>query len=438
MGSKKKNKAKKLARMTEEERLRYLQHRAAIEKEVQRRKQELITTYLRTKLEHEEAFLRLNSAKINQQWRHILRQIKCKELKEDVETLKQRFEIVLQCKNKVVENLFSDFDKAEYLYSLQFKTHMDATSKFLEIHRVRLTDLHNWYLQQLKDILSKNEGNQDKYLTEFQNDFETLKTTWNSVNTESLKELGEMEKNFDDKKNELQTKLLYKMVKLEEKYADDLNKTKKKYDQILEQFKQNTDTKYAHYKILSEKDDSNTLQIIHHFEEIANLTERIDKAKIELHELENKNREEMDQLNSEKGKLSEELQKLQHLNNQNLANDRKQLKFLVNISNKVIKELSALVKEGDKMIQLADKCNKLNGKKEIPALENDDIEISSTYPYQQLRNFWRIYNMTKLENDNLIKEKTVAMEENKKLKKLLHFYMISVRRSSSVPRKCGF
>lgn len=46
--------------------------------------------------------------------------------------------------------------------------------------------------------------------------------------------------------------------------------------------------------------------------------------------------------------------------------------------------------------------------------------------------------MTKLENDNLIKEKTVAMEENKKLKKLLHFYMISVRRSSSVPRKCGF
>lgn len=47
MGSKKKNKAKKLARMTEEERLRYLQHRAAIEKEVQRRKQELITTYLR-------------------------------------------------------------------------------------------------------------------------------------------------------------------------------------------------------------------------------------------------------------------------------------------------------------------------------------------------------------------------------------------------------
>ncbi len=47
MSPKKKNKGTKLARMSEEERLRYLQHRAAMEEEVQRRKQELITTYLK-------------------------------------------------------------------------------------------------------------------------------------------------------------------------------------------------------------------------------------------------------------------------------------------------------------------------------------------------------------------------------------------------------
>lgn len=40
---------------------------------------------------HEEAFARLNSAKINQQWRHTLRQIKCKELKEDMEVGSTKF-----------------------------------------------------------------------------------------------------------------------------------------------------------------------------------------------------------------------------------------------------------------------------------------------------------------------------------------------------------
>lgn len=40
---------------------------------------------VQNKLKHEEAFTRLNLAKINQQWRQILRQIKTKELKQDVE-----------------------------------------------------------------------------------------------------------------------------------------------------------------------------------------------------------------------------------------------------------------------------------------------------------------------------------------------------------------
>lgn len=47
MAPKKKNRGNKLARMTEEEKLRYLQHKAAMEEEAQRRKQELVATFLK-------------------------------------------------------------------------------------------------------------------------------------------------------------------------------------------------------------------------------------------------------------------------------------------------------------------------------------------------------------------------------------------------------
>ena len=47
MGAKKKSKANKLSRMSEEEKIRYLQHRAAIEEEAKRRKQQLISTFLK-------------------------------------------------------------------------------------------------------------------------------------------------------------------------------------------------------------------------------------------------------------------------------------------------------------------------------------------------------------------------------------------------------
>jgi hypothetical protein len=40
---------------------------------------------IQNKLKHEEAFTRLNLAKIKQQWRQILRQVKTKELKQELE-----------------------------------------------------------------------------------------------------------------------------------------------------------------------------------------------------------------------------------------------------------------------------------------------------------------------------------------------------------------
>lgn len=46
-GAPKGGKGNKLARMSEEERLRYLQHRADMEEEARRRKQQLIATFMK-------------------------------------------------------------------------------------------------------------------------------------------------------------------------------------------------------------------------------------------------------------------------------------------------------------------------------------------------------------------------------------------------------
>lgn len=49
MAPKKNKKGNKLARMSDEEKLRYLQHRAAVEEETRRRKEHLVATYLKVK-----------------------------------------------------------------------------------------------------------------------------------------------------------------------------------------------------------------------------------------------------------------------------------------------------------------------------------------------------------------------------------------------------
>ncbi len=135
------------------------------------------------------------------------------------------------------------------------------------------------------------------------------------------------------------------MVKLEENYADELREMRQKFDDVLLQYKNNTDTKQAHYKILAQKDDSDSLQIIRHFEQILKYTERIQRAQTELQEMKSKNQDEIERLKLQKQEMAAEFQKLQRESAQNSANDRKRLKFLVNVSNSVIRVSGGLIEK---------------------------------------------------------------------------------------------
>ncbi|XP_060872008.1 dynein regulatory complex subunit 2-like isoform X2 [Metopolophium dirhodum] len=192
MAPKKNKKSNKLARMSDEEKLRYLQHRAAIEEETKRRKEQLVATYLKSKLKKEEAFTRLNTAKLNQQWRHNLRQIKCKELKDEMMTMKNRFQILLDCKNDHIDMLLRDLEDAEEQNLKQYGAHAEIVTQFLSIHEKSLEELHARYehkkqllLDELKhnfrwmrDIFSRDDERLDlmSVIFEARNDDDTRQT----------------------------------------------------------------------------------------------------------------------------------------------------------------------------------------------------------------------------------------------------------------------
>ncbi|KAH1026227.1 hypothetical protein HUJ05_010775 [Dendroctonus ponderosae] len=122
-GKKKKSLANKLAKMSDEERARYLQHRAEMEEEAKRRKEQLIAIFMKKKIKKEEAFARLNLAKINQNWHQIMRTIKVKEMKSDVEYLKAWIERLVENKNNRIAKLMEELEDAEEQYMNNFNSH---------------------------------------------------------------------------------------------------------------------------------------------------------------------------------------------------------------------------------------------------------------------------------------------------------------------------
>lgn len=55
----------------------------------------------------------MNTAKINEQWRFILRRIKCKELHEDVEYLWKNFDRMMETKDSIIQRLYNELDAAD-------------------------------------------------------------------------------------------------------------------------------------------------------------------------------------------------------------------------------------------------------------------------------------------------------------------------------------
>ncbi|CAG9767379.1 unnamed protein product [Ceutorhynchus assimilis] len=156
-GKKKKSLANKLSKMSDEERARYLQHRAEVEEEAKKRKEQLIATFMKKKIKKEEAFSRLNMAKINQNWHQILRKIKVKQMKDEVEHLKRWIERVLEYKNQ---------NQNDYIDNLQSQ-----------------------YQQELNELLDQAKREENSIAEKSNSEIDYLKTVSYGQEKQALKEL---------------------------------------------------------------------------------------------------------------------------------------------------------------------------------------------------------------------------------------------------------
>lgn len=82
-------------------------------------------------MKREEAFSRLNLAKINQEWRTILRNIKCTELRNEVKSVQKYFDDALMRKNQTIDRLLFELDEAEEMYATMLHSHMEAINKLI-------------------------------------------------------------------------------------------------------------------------------------------------------------------------------------------------------------------------------------------------------------------------------------------------------------------
>lgn len=88
---------------------------------------------LQNKLKREEAFSRLNIAKINEKWRFVLRQIKFREIYDNVKHLCESFDRIVKLKDRTICQLHNELKIADENHRRLEEVHIDLINNIIGI-----------------------------------------------------------------------------------------------------------------------------------------------------------------------------------------------------------------------------------------------------------------------------------------------------------------
>ncbi|KPI95680.1 Coiled-coil domain-containing protein 65 [Papilio xuthus] len=431
----KKSKVNKLSRMSEEERARYLQHRADLEEEARRRKRELIARFIKNKLDKEESYSKMNTAKINQEWRYILRKIKCKQMASDIQGMIISFNFLVERKDRQILSLTRALEDSDEQHRRAFQTHTENLNYFLRIGAQRLDKLHTEYDRQ-KDLLLENWEGEELDITDNQDRAEmklTLITYIQDRDFRAYKKKREIAmltaKNDERLEHEEQMRNLCRPKQLEiELY---FNKLRDTYDS----YEEHHNPMMGHYRALREKDDFYQRDIARNERLIEQATDILMNLQKEWMRTTKSLSNKMNRMTNRKEDLAKKYWQMKKESKLMSCRDNDMLTVLVNCSQDTIKRLEEVNSKVNKITQMNQICSKYENSR-LDVLEDcpedwiplnfehlNEEMINECKEYMKMDKFLNKVNRVKVQTMCLKAEKAKLAKENIQLKQYIKKYL---------------
>ncbi|XP_044851318.1 dynein regulatory complex subunit 2 [Mauremys mutica] len=449
---KKGRKGRKAAALSEEERLLLLQQKMLAEEELSKKKEDMLTQFLKDKLAKEEHNSALNMNKINLQWRTVLREVKARELRKDIEILSQTFERVVDCKDSVIQSLARDLSEAEAQYTHALCSHLHNIDQLLQLQRCRLRYLDEDYNTELEALKKEFETERRMIIEHQDKESRYLRDVLLALEQNFSESEYEAKLDFQSTRDDVKNKNLEEKHYLRVQLEGTVEELWKRFQQALKNYTEATEDRKIAFEALKLKDEKSSKEIEMQMKKLQKIQDSIGilKGKITAHmrEAEEQNR----RLQEEKEVVLKQLQKLKSQMNQARTKARSNLAKLTLESSTALKKLRRVLEKAELILRLAEMCRKLETEEEkvlpfyaslLSREEQEKVEqVSLEKPGEQLaqlmqdylglEHFWQRYNKVKLEQLSLEREKAVLCQENQKLRLLLKQYLDGISVSDEV------
>lgn len=160
--------------------------------EMRQQQQVLAKAELRRRLEDEAKISKVNSMKITNQWRKIMRIAKAESLKKDIEILSQNHERDVDRKDAILQMLDRDLEEAEDQYQMALRTHLVNIDILIKLHDSRLYSLERTFQGELKTLQTDFHKEKDSMTAKFKNEKRELQSIIDTIEQEEDMRDGEV------------------------------------------------------------------------------------------------------------------------------------------------------------------------------------------------------------------------------------------------------
>lgn len=438
-----KKKSSKLANMTEEERIAYEEQKALAEEELRKKKENMLTQFLKDKLTKEERSTKFNINKLNHQWRNIMRENKSKELKKDLEILSQTFERIVDRKDATIKALAKDLQEADEQYSMALRAHLQSTDNLIDQHKSRIEFLRRQYDDELAVITEEFDTERAIMLDQHSRETNEISDILFAMDQNFQEREREAKSDFQSLVDEIRNKDMEEMHGLRHQLTEKFNFYWNAFEQARKNYQENNAERKAAFEELKLKDDGSAQEIDFQMRKLQRISENIAQLKSKMASNAKENEQRNRSIKEERERMLAHLQDLKAEMNKLRDGERAKLTKMTVESNTAIKTMKSKVEKVKNVITMAEMCRRLETEEEkvlpfyassLTEEEQQDVEAAiQEQPYEKLslimheftslENFWKRFNKVTLDKLALDKEKQTLVQENTQLRSLLKQYL---------------
>ncbi|XP_048221198.1 dynein regulatory complex subunit 2 [Perognathus longimembris pacificus] len=440
--------------LSDEEQLILFQQKLLAEEELAKKKERLLSQFLKDKLAKEEHNSALNLNKINTHWRTVLREVKTKELHKDIEILSQTFERVVDCKDSVIKSLAKDLSEAEEQYAHALRSHLHNIDQLLALQRQRLNLLEENYNMELEALTKEFETERKTIIDQHDKEIHYLQDVFMAMEQNYIDAEYESKLEFQSMRDDLKNKNLEEKHFLRLQLENIVEDLWRRFQEALKNYTDATEDRKIAFEALKVKDEKSSKEIEEQMKKIQKLQEAISisRGKIAVHTRESEEKNQV--VRNDKELILMQLRKLKAQRTQARELSQENLVKLALESNATLKALKSVVDKGEKILKLGEICRKFESEEEkiLPFyassltprdMEDMEFQFLEELPqeeelakviedYAGMENFWKRYNKVKLELLSLQHRRDQLLDISEKLRDMLKQYLDGITVSDEV------